>query len=192
MKLVISAADPLFARTLALELKRQGFDRVAADITLFFADLDNPDPTIGRPTGAITIAFSAAPERVDPSVRARLAALCSLPFSVKELDAVLQRILPRLPNAFLICDERTICLHGKQITFSKTEAELFALLYQNRDRAVYEEEIATVLGESATISNTPAVYLYRLRRKLAVDGRIRIQTVRPKGAQWVGETALVL
>ena len=123
------------------------------------------------------------------ATRATLAALLSLPFSARAFDATLQRLFPRHADCFLICDPQELLLDGMKIRLSKTEAALFALLYENRDRVVSDAEIATVLGDSATKANTPAVYLYRLRQKLCADGKERIHTVRGKGARWVGEVA---
>lgn len=189
MKLTVNSADPLLARMLALEAKRMGCLQAATDATLYLVDLDNPDPTVPPPTGAISVGFSSTPEAIAPEVRATLSALCRLPLSVAELDAVLENLLPRVAESFLVLDTRTLLLGGRKIRLSPAEAALFALLYENRDRAVSEAEMTAVLGVNASNSNTPAVYLYRLRRKLGADGRQRIATLRAEGARWVGEVA---
>ena len=191
MNLIISSADPFLARTLLLEAKRLSLD-AAADISLLLLDLDHPNPTVTPPTGAMCVGFTAAPDALSPKARAGLSALLSLPFSVKEFDHAMARLLPRLPESLLICGTGELLLRGKRIHLSPREAALFALLYENRDRAVSEAEVAAALGESAAISNTPAVYLYRLRKKLSADGVLRIRTLRQKGVQWVGETALTV
>ena len=192
MKLVISTADPLLSRMLYLEAKRLSLDAAAPDATLMLLDLDHPDSATPRQTGAVCVGFSTSPAAISDTVRATLAALLSLPFSAREFDQTLEALFPRHAEQLLICDEKTLVLGGRQIRFSPTEAALFFLLYENRDRVVSEAEIATVLGDSAKQTNTPAVYLYRLRRKLSADGKERIRTVRGKGAQWVGEVAPAL
>lgn len=189
MKLTVNSADPLLARMLALEAKRTGCLQAATDATLYLLDLDNPDPAVSPPTGAISVGFSATPEALAPEMRATLSALCHLPLSVAELDAALESLLPRVAESFLVLDARTLLLGGRKIRLSPAEGALFTLLYENRHRAVSEAEMAAVLGENAANSNTPAVYLYRLRRKLGADGRQRIATLRAEGARWVGEVA---
>ena len=190
MKLTVNSADALLARTLALEAKRIGVGEVATDALLYLVDLDHPDPTVSHPTGAISVGFSASPDALSPVVREGLSALCRLPLSVRELDAVLGALLPRTLQSLLVLDARTLLLNGQKIRLSRAEGALFSLLYENRDRAVSEAEMSAVLGEKA--SNTTAVYLYRLRRKLSADGRTRIVTIRSEGARWVGEVAPAL
>ena len=187
MKLVISSADPILSRMLYLEAKRLSLADGAANGTLLFLDLDNPDTALAPPTGAISVGFSATPHAVDAATRATLAALLSLPLSVAELDRVLLGLFPREGTGMLLAGKDAVVLNGRRIRFSKTEAALFHLLYENRERVVSAAEIATVLGDSE--ANTPAVYLYRLRKKLCTDGKHRIRTLRGRGAQWVGEEA---
>lgn len=190
MRLVISSADPVLSRTLYLEAKRLLLLDACPDATLFLVDLDHPDPAVTPDTGAVCVGFSAAPAALSASSRATLSALLSLPFSAKEFGKTLSALFPRRADCFLICSPQSLLLGGESIRLSKTEAALFSLLYENRDRVVSDAEIAAVLGESAQKTNTAAVYLYRLRRKLSADGRERIRTVRGEGARWVGETAL--
>jgi hypothetical protein len=190
MRLVISSADPVLSRTLYLEAKRLLLLDACPDATLFLVDLDHPDPAVTPDTGAVCVGFSAAPAALSESSRATLSALLSLPFSAKEFGKTLSALFPRRADCFLICGAQSLLLGGESIRLSKTEAALFSLLYENRDRVVSDDEIAALLGESTKRTNTAAVYLYRLRRKLSADGRERIRTVRGEGARWVGETAL--
>lgn len=189
MRLIISSADPVLSRMLYLETKRGALEETVPDVTLCLLDLDHPNPTVTPETGAICVGFSTSPESVGQATRATLAALLSLPFSARAFDATLQRLFPRHVDCFLLCSPQDLLLDGMKIHLSKIEAALFALLYENRERVVSDAEIATVLGDSATKANTPAVYLYRLRQKLCADGKERIRTVRGKGARWVGEVA---
>ena len=70
---------------------------------------------------------------------------------------------------------------AKLVITGRTEATLLDLLYQNRGNTVTEAALAALLGDSAAHTNTLAVYLYRLRRKLCADGVNRILTVRGIG-----------
>ena len=189
MRIVISSADPVLSRMLYLEAKRLSLDSAAPDATLFLCDLDHPDPAVTPETGAVCIGFSSHPD--DTSSR-NCAALLPLPLSARAFDRTVEVLFPRHASCLLILDAQSLLLGGKPIHLSPAEAALFSLLYEHRDRVISEAEIATVLGDSAKKANTPAVYLYRLRRKLCADGKERIRTVRGKGAQWVGEVAPTL
>ena len=181
MSIQILTENPVLATMLKLELKRQG--RADDRSALVFVDLDTvPLPRTASKGTLILLSSDAA----------RLAAyedtapgLLPLPLSVAELETLLDRLDNAAPQTPLRLEENALWLNGQHIALSATEAALIALLYRNRDRVVTEDELNAVLGESAARTNTLAVYLYRLRRKLCADGLTRIRTVRGQGYRWI-------
>ncbi len=186
MKVAVYSADAVLARMLQLEAGRCGYEHTdAGDADVSLVDLDHP-VSQGRHASAVKIGFAAHPETLENSTREGLYAVLPLPFSARELDAVLARCAPQTERG-LQREGDTLRLGGKRLHFSKTEQALLTYLYDNRHRTVTTEEISTILGESAQKSNAAAVYLYRLRRKLEEDGCTRIRTVRGAGYRWMGE-----
>lgn len=179
MSIITRVGDPLLARMLYLEAKRQG---LGEDTPILFIDPaveSIPEPIEGQ----LTVGITASPDLVTTAETRKLFALLPLPFSAKELAVVVRRFREGREQRV----ERTgdlLYLNGKRIAFSHTEAALFDLLFDNRHRLVSESEMTALLGESAKHTNTLAVYLHRLRRKLGEDGRC-IRTVRGKGCQWI-------
>ena len=180
MSITVHISDQALARMLYLEAKRHGFEQ--GDVQLVFLDpLTAKMPE--QAEGSLIIGITDRPDAVSKSIGQRLFALLELPFSSKELESVVLRF--RSKSDLRV--ERTgdlLFLNGIQISLSHTEARLFDLLYDNRHRPVTEAEMIALLGESATKTNTVAVYLHRLRRKLG-DADNRIKTVRGIGAQWI-------
>ena len=153
---------------------------------MWLLDLDHPAPVpkgIGAP---LQIGFSTHPETVKSNTRSGLYALLALPFSARELSAILHRRESASAGA-LLREDGALWLAGRKLSFSETEQKILGLLYENRARTVNVQEIEAILGEQAENSNAVAVYLYRLRRKLEQDGVIRIRTVRGVGYRWIGE-----
>ncbi|MBQ8357922.1 MAG: winged helix-turn-helix domain-containing protein [Clostridia bacterium] len=188
MSILIQVTDPVLARMLLLEAKRQGF-REEDTPSLHIIDLDRFPPPTGAKQGVTVIGLSADPTSLSPAERTGVAGLLTLPFSVREFEAVLRCIRPSLHvDRVIPIDGNRLMLGGRTITLSATERRLFDLLYENRHRLVTESELRAALGESAMHTNTPAVYLYRLRKKLCADGVSRIRTVRGKGCQWIEES----
>ncbi|MBE6629968.1 MAG: winged helix-turn-helix transcriptional regulator [Ruminococcaceae bacterium] len=187
MSVAIFSQDATLARMLLLEARRCGLQEVPpAQARVWLLDLDHL-PTLPREGGALLqIGFSAHPEEVKNSTRSGLYAILELPFSARELDAILQQ-RELLPAARLLREGGELWLAGKKLHFSKIENRILSLLYENRHRTVAVAEIEAVLGENAKKSNAAAVYLYRLRRKLETDGIARIRTRRGAGYQWIGE-----
>ena len=187
MRVAVLSSDAVLARMLQLESKRCGFSVVSPDAArILLLDLDHP-VTMRTHAGATTrIGFSARPELVSKSVRDGLAALLPLPFSASELALFLKKHVDA-PQHVLLRDGEELWLMGEHLHFSKTEQVVLSLLYENRHRVVTNDEISAIIGENAAHSNAVAVYLYRLRRKLEADGRVRITTVRGVGYRWMGE-----
>jgi hypothetical protein len=187
MSVAVFSADALLARILLLEAKRCGFEESSPEnARVWLIDFDH---AVARPTRVAPptmIGFSSDPESVDAPLAKSLYALLPLPFSAKEFSAVLGRQV-LAPATALLREGEELFLSGNKLHFSKTERAVLALLYTNRHRTVSTEELATIIGTAAANSNATAVYLYRLRRKLEADGRMRIRTVRGKGYRWMGE-----
>lgn len=172
---------------LSLEARRCGLQEVAPEhARVWLVDLEHPAPMPKEQGASLQIGFCERPEAVRAGVRAALYALLSIPFSARELGALLRRREPAA-TAELHWEGETVRLAGKRLNFSKTEQRVLTLLYENRARTVGVQEIEAILGEQAVKSNAVAVYLYRLRRKLEQDGVTRIRTVRGVGYRWIGE-----
>ena len=181
MGILIITNDELLCRMLTLELKRQGIAE-QGKLDLCLVDLDrHPLPLHHK---GYIIGLSRTPEQVDPPTIEKLTALLSLPFSARALQSVLMQ-LPHPHKDTIEITGHTLRLNGSVIHLSDTETALLRLLYDNRHRAVTNEELNALLGDSATHTNTLAVFMHRLRRKLSQDGVQRIKTLRQKGYQWI-------
>lgn len=180
MSITVHVNDLLLSRMLYLEAKRLGFEGNGLSILL----IDPLYEAIPETKGDLPIiGITADPELVPADQRHGLLALLALPFSVRELEKVVQDF--RAAHKHRV--ERAgnlLYLSGKKISLSFTEARLFDLLYDNRHRPVTESEMTALLGESATKTNKSAVYLHRLRRKLGEAGDC-IRTLRGQGCQWI-------
>ena len=187
MSVAVFSQDSVTARMLLLEAKRCGLQQAdPQEARVWLLDLDAL-PRLPKGIAApMQIGFSAHPDALTKDTREGLYALLSLPFSARELDAVLRRSAA-IPAHVLHREGEEFWLSGKKLRFSKTEQALLSLLHQNRHRIVGTTELSATIGESAANSNAAAVYLYRLRRKLEADGITRIRTVRGVGYQWIGE-----
>ena len=181
---ILTQSKPL-AAILRLEALRQGF-REEGDPSILFVDLD----TAALPSdtdGAFAVVLSADKSRLFGHGDSSPFFALSLPFSVREFEEILHRWRTKSKKSALQADAADVWLNGRRISLSPTERTLFELLYQNRHRTVSEAEVAALLGNSATHTNTPAVYLYRLRRKLCADGINRIKTVRRQAYRWIDD-----
>lgn len=186
MSVAVYSGEPLLARMLLLEAKRCGLrEAKAREARVWLVDLDHPVPLPKGDGAPMQIGFTAHPEALDSDTRLGLYAVLRLPFCAQELDALLYQ--QEAPARALVRNGEELWLSGKKLKFSKTEQQLLSHLLAHRDRAVTQEELASILGESAENSNATAVYLYRLRRKLEADGITRIRTVRGVGYQWIGD-----
>ncbi len=186
MSITVRVGDPVLSRMLYLEAKQYGFEESRTSILIIDpVTEETPEPA----PALLTIGITADPEAVPMTVKRRLLALLALPFSAKELEnAVLH-----FREGSELRVERTgdiLYLNGNRIALSHTEARLFDLLYDNRHRVVTEAELTALLGKSATHTNTLAVFLHRLRRKLGEAG-VCIQTLRGKGCQWIERSQTV-
>ena len=172
---------------LVLEAKRCGLEEAEpAHASVWLVDLDHPVPLPKEQGMALQIGLCERPQELKNATRAGLCALLSLPFSARELSALLHR-RESAGAGELLREGEALWLSGKRLSFSKTEQRVLELLYENRARVVGAQEIEAILGEQAVKSNAVAVYLYRLRRKLEQDGVTRIRTVRGVGYRWIGE-----
>ena len=183
MSICVLTQNATLAVMLRLEARRRGFAE-EGEPSIRFVDLDTAQaPT--APDGIPTVLLSATPTQVDVTPWEDALGLLPLPFSAEELGAILAgRDTQRKRGSFRLVGN-TLWLDGKQISLSDTEALLLELLYRHRARTVSEAELNAVLGESASRTNTLAVFLYRLRRKLCADGVQRIRTERGKGYRWI-------
>lgn len=179
MSIRILTKDPTLRAMLRLESIRQGF-REEGDPSILLTDLDTAAPP-NDAEGAFTVLLSADPARLAAFAKSTPYAVLSLPFSVRDFENILYRYGGNVKKASLCKEADGYRLNGKKVALSRTEATLLDLLYQNRGNTVTEAALAALLGDSAAHTNTLAVYLYRLRRKLCADGVNRILTVRGIG-----------
>jgi len=187
MSVAVFSGDPILAEMLLLEAMRCGLREAPPEqARVWLLDLDHPIPVPKEAAAPLQIGFSAHPENLKNAPRMGLYALLELPFSARELSAILHRRESASEGALLRKDG-ALWLSGRKLSFSVTEQKVLDLLYENRARTVSASEIEAILGEQAEKSNAVAVYLYRLRRKLEQDGVIRIRTVRGVGYRWIGE-----
>lgn len=184
MSITICTHDTDLARLLYLEARRQGFS-ANGEPSILFLDLDHFSTPADPPAGAVVIGLSKYPDSLSPARQKGVYALLSLPLSVTEMAEILYRFRGYVTFDRVERTDRTLRLNGKPIPLSATEWRLFDLLYEQRDRVVSDAELNAVLGDGAQHTNTLAVYLYRLRRKLSADGVTRLRRVRGKGYQWI-------
>lgn len=180
MSITVRISDQTLARMLYLEAKRHGFEESNTQIVLLDPVAEKLPEQLGN---ALIIGVTAQPEAIDDTVARRLFALLSLPFSAAELADVILRFREN-GDLRVEREQDLLYLNGTRIALSHTEAKLFDLLFENRHRPVTEAEMIALLGESAEKTNTVAVYLHRLRRKLGDAGNC-VKTVRGVGAQWI-------
>ena len=185
MSITVQIEDPTLARICTLEAKRCGFCE-GREPSLIITDLDHLPPPLAD-DGTLVIGISARPERLSSSQRAGVFAVLSLPFSVREFEEILCRFRKNDTTCTVFTENGQLWINGRRVPLSGKELSLFELLYHNRDRVVSDAEMRSVLGDEAAKTNTVAVYLYRLRRKLSPVG-IKLRTVRKTGCQWAAET----
>ena len=188
MSVAVFSRDAVLSQMLLLEALRCGLQEAAPEqARVWLVDLDHPAPLPSGESAPVQIGFTSHPEKVKNTTRSGLYALLELPFSARELSAILHR-RESTPVGALLREGEALWLSGKKLSFSATEQKILDLLYENRSRTVSAQEIEAILGEQAEKSNAVAVYLYRLRRKLEQDGVMRIRTVRGAGYRWIGES----
>lgn len=180
MSITVRTGDPLLSRMLYLEAKRLGFEGDGVSILLIDPILE---AAIEPREDLLTVGITERPELVTAEQGRGLFALLALPFCAKELEDTVRRFFTAREWRVERLDG-LLYLNGKKISLSRTESKLFDLVYDNRHRPVTEAELTALLGESATRTNTSAVYLHRLRRKLGEAGGC-IRTLRGKGCQWI-------
>ncbi len=139
------------------------------------------DPSVGSPDRRFTIAVSRHPEELSD------AADCVLrrPILMSELrDAVYELMTERSVSTsenereveFLSPGRVRYC--GHEIELTETEYRLLGCLADRRGEAVERETINSLLGLSG---NAADVYVCYLRKKLTVDERNPIATLRGQG-----------
>lgn len=104
------------------------------------------------------------------------------PFSVKELVARVNAVLNRSltingninPSKSIIIDDmkKQILLNGKPVDFTKTEYDLFILLYQQPGKVYSRDEIlrAVWMNEQYVSGRTVDVNITRIRKKMGAHG----------------------
>ncbi len=176
--IAILSTDPILSRMLTLEAERGGFSLTSPDAAkLWLLDLDHPPRPLPQRNGAYVIGFStekAASTRVD--------LVFPLPYPTGDLQRILRSytnsdnsdtVLRHLPGIALVGD--------KKVPLSPTEESLYLLLLHHCGETVAEEELLAALGDSTATTNVLQVHIYRLRRKLSVNGASYIRAVRGKG-----------
>ena len=185
MSITIQLEDPTLARICMLEAKRCGFCEGREPSLIVIDPTRTPLPP--HEADALVIGISAHPEALTDLQRAGVFAVLSLPFSVREFEEILCRFRKNDTTCTVFTENGQLWINGRRVPLSGKELSLFELLYHNRDRVVSDAEMRSVLGDEAAKTNTVAVYLYRLRRKLSPVG-IKLRTVRKTGCQWAAET----
>lgn len=179
MSIRIFTKNKTLAATLRLEALRRGFCE-EGEPSILFADLDTaPVPTdVGD---NIAILLSSDPERLAPYRDHGTFDVMHLPFSVRDFADILHRYGTKSQKRDLQKSNGAFWLNGRRLELSPTENAILELLYEKRGQTVSDGELSALLGSSAERTNTAAVYLYRLRRKLCADGINRIRTLRGRG-----------
>lgn len=179
MSIRIFTKSKALAAMLRLEALRRGFCE-EGEPSILFADLDTA--TAPADVGdSIAILLSADPARLAPYRDHSVFAVMCLPFSVRDLTDILHRYGTKSQKHDLQKSNGAFWLKGCKLDLSPTESAILELLYKRRGQTVSDGELSALLGGSAAHTNTVAVYLYRLRRKLCADGINRIRTLRGRG-----------
>lgn len=180
MSIVIKTKDALLDQLILLEAKRCGFCEERGPSLCVVDPESFPMPTAEQ--GTLSLAVTASPAALSEAQKNAVFAVLPLPFSVREFERAVCRFRECGPARAVYREGKRLLVDGIKVALSDAELRLFDLLYTNRDRVVSEAEMQAVLGENASKTNTVAVYLYRLRRKLRESG-IALCTVRGQGCQ---------
>lgn len=108
------------------------------------------------------------------------------PFSMRELEVRIHAQIRRNDRILFDLDNKTVMYRTKSVSLSQVEFDLFLILYQKKCLISSEELYASLKGGQKDDSNNIAVYIRRLRIKLADFGESfgTIETVRGEGYRW--------
>lgn len=181
--IAILSTDPVLYRMLQLELGRQKLTECPpAEATVWLLDLKNkPHPMPRRPRGLTVIGFGSQATARDTDIH------LPLPYDTDELQTLLAQLaresygtLPRLRHL-----PRLLMVNDKKIHLSPAEDAIVSLLFKAKGETVPEAALLAAMP-SETATNILQVHIYRLRKKLAEEGRI-IRTIHGKGYALCGE-----
>lgn len=174
--IAILTTDPILARMLALEAARAEIPISAPDeARVWLLDLDHPQ-RVPKGSDAYIIGFTAE-EKAASGVDLTL----PLPYPSAMLRQVLKAYfapqgdspLRHLPGIALVGEVR--------VHLSPAEEKLFALLLAHRGTTVPTKDLLAALPESEAKTNVLQVHMYRLRRKLSLNGASPLFAVRGVG-----------
>ncbi len=184
--IAILSTDPILSRMLTLEAERGGFSLTAPDAArLWLLDLDHPPRPLQWRSDTYIIGFSA-----EKATSTRVDLVFPLPYPTKELQRIMRSytnagasdtVLRHLPGIALVGD--------KKVPLSPTEESLYLLLLRHCGETVAEGELLAALGDSTATTNVLQVHIYRLRRKLSINGASYIRAVRGKGYRMASVSA---
>lgn len=181
--IAILSTDPVLYRILQLELMRQKLTECPpTEATVWLLDLKSkPHPMPRRPRELTVIGFGSQATAHDADV------YLPLPYDTDELQTLLGQLargshkaLPHLRHL-----PRLLMVNDKKIHLSPAEDTIVSLLVRARGETVPEAALVAALSGEAT-ANVLQVHVYRLRKKLAEEGRI-IKTAHGKGYALCGE-----
>ena len=174
--IAILTTDPILARMLTLEAARAELPVTAPDeARVWLLDLDHP-PRVPKSKSAYVIGFTAEEATVSGADL-----ILPLPYPSATLAQVLKAYfapqgdapLRHLPGIALVGDVR--------VHLSPAEEKLFSLLLARRGETVPTEDLLAALPESEAKTNVLQVHMYRLRRKLSLNGASPLRAVRGVG-----------
>ncbi len=138
------------------------------------------------------IIFLSCKDDEDDKVRGLLAGgddYMTKPFSMRELEVRICAQIRRSDRILFDLDHKAVMYRNKSVSLSQAEFDLFFILYQNKNHPISSAELYAALKNGLKDdSNTIAVYIRRLRKKLEVFDTSfgAIETVRNEGYRWIG------
>ena len=177
--------DPMLCAIICVELERIGrsVGCHGEECILLIIDADGakPDDSENIPHTLI-LGISREAERHT----GEFDAILKRPVLLSELRSAVIELLERKEKLtdtekdeiILLTDKKTVLLNGKKIYLTPNEYKLLELLASKRGGAVSREEINSLLCGDG---NTSDVYICMLRKKLTLNRRCPIVTIRGKG-----------
>lgn len=184
----IYTEDRIFGGLIESEIKKLGksVTQQGESCILLIVDADSPNSNkaLSDILHTFTVGISYQPEALsgfDSYLRR--------PLSLKELRETVNALFERKVSApsekeaesdeiILLSDRKSVLLNGNKIGLTPNEFILLEHLITHRGNAVSREKIKELLGGDG---NTPDVYICMLRKKLTVNRRSPIVTLRGKG-----------
>lgn len=178
--------DTIFLSLLTSELRRIGKNvgGIGDDCILLILDADCENSCAKAETPHT---FTLGVTRELSRHESEFDALIRRPVSMSELREKVSEILERREHSdfpsdedeiILLTDRKTVLFNGKKILLTPNEFSLLEQLIANRGNVVSRSTINALLGGDG---NTSDVYICMLRKKLTVNRRSPIVTLRGKG-----------